>query len=128
MRTKVLVLLAAILFIKCSGVEVGSHEITKEQNNKLVNLPPGTYFSVKLPGNPTTGYCWKTASIDTAMIYPSGSYEYKASSDLMGASGLFTLRFKALKTGSSFLKFYYLRIWEKGITPIDSFKVNINVN
>lgn len=128
MRTKIVIVFTAILLIKCSGVEVGSHEITKEENNKTVNLPQGTYFSVKLPGNPTTGYCWETASIDTAMIYTSGGYEYKASSDLAGAPVLFTLRFKALKTGSSFLKFYYLRIWEKGITPIDSFKVNINVN
>ena len=127
-KAKAVILLLSFFLIKCETAELSNSQITKAENGKQVSIKAGTDFSLVLDGNPTTGYIWQIKSIDTSSVSQNGNYEYKSSSGLMGAPGKFTFKFKALNKSRSLLKLYYLRGWEKGIPPIDSFKVNIIVN
>lgn len=69
---------------------------------KTVQLGAGDTFTLELPGNATTGYTWAVSPLAVAsVIEPVGDIAFAAgSSDLMGASGVFTAQFKAVAAGS----------------------------
>jgi predicted secreted protein len=106
---------------------VNEPEISPKDNNSTILYSQNSQFSLSLVGNITTGYTWKISSIDSAKIVPLGTYEYKSSSQAIGSSGNFIFKFRTKEKGSTLLKLYYLKEWEKGIVPIDSFNVNINI-
>lgn len=71
----------------------------------------GSFFSLSLKGNPTTGYTWHyivenpdIASVVSEMIVPD--------SDLLGAGSTFSWTLKALKPGNTRIIFKYYRDWE----------------
>jgi predicted secreted protein len=127
MKSKILILLVGVLILRCTGVEPGNMEIQKQENGKEFSLYKNSFFNVILDGNITTGYSWEIITIDTTKIKSLG-YDYKPLSNKTGTPGQYTFKFKTLSLGTSIIKFYYLRTWEKGIAPADSFFVKINAN
>lgn len=126
MKLITLSLILLFVFTACSSNTVTGPEISKQDNGKSVSFNSGTDFNLVLEGNPTTGFTWKIISIDTVKIQPSGEYNYESyNKNADGSPGRFTFKFKAKEKGASTLKLGYLRVWEKGIPPIDSFKVKI---
>jgi len=118
-------LLALLVFLaSCAGRVI---KIDESANGSEVTLRQGDTLTLKIEGNPTTGYAWAISEVDEAILSVSGDAEYKSGSPLIGAGGTYTFTFKAAAPGTTPLKFIYYRSFEEGVPPIDTFEVNVSV-
>ena len=70
--------------------------------------------TVRLEGNPTTGYTWIYTAIPNDVIKEKSS-DYIMDSNpqgMTGVGGTFVFEFEAVKEGSAQILFFYLRTWE----------------
>jgi inhibitor of cysteine peptidase len=109
------------------GVVIG-----KEADGKKVEVPAGTKFVVRLPGNATTGYMWELAKVEGAVVEQVGKEEYipdppPGGKAVTGSGGVSVFTFKAVKGGTSALSFVYRRSWEKDQPPAQKFGVTVEV-
>ena len=75
---------------------------------KSVPLAVGETLNVELPGNPSTGYTWVVSPLAVdGVIEQVGDIAFAASTDLMGAPGVFTAQFKGVGAGSTPLIMLY---------------------
>ena len=99
--------------------------VGQERNGQTVELAVGTPLSVELAGNPTTGYEWTVAQIDSACLRLAGS-TYTADSSAIGSGGTYVFRFEPLRAGRTVLGLVYRRAWE--ITAADqTFTLTVDV-
>jgi inhibitor of cysteine peptidase len=96
-------------------------------NGSVVQLNAGDTLEVALESNPTTGYSWQIVEIDPALLSQEGEVEFEPQSDLVGAGGTETFRFKALAPGEGALQLNYHRIWEEGVDPLEVFSITVTV-
>jgi len=75
------------------------------------SVQTGTFFSLSLNGNPTTGYTWHYI-IENPDIASVVSEKIVPDSDLLGAGSTFSWTLKALKPGNTRIIFKYYRDWE----------------
>ena len=124
-----LALLAAVFLAGCAeGLSKESKKIIGKDNGGFVELAAGNSLIVELPGNPSTGFVWETESVDGAVLRQAVSYTpFKSDSNVIGAPGKITLRFKAIGSGKTALKLVYHRPWEKNAAPLKTYQVNIEV-
>ena len=83
---------------------------------------------VALQGNPGTGYAWEVLPADVAVLEQVGEWEFEPQSNLAGAPGTMTLRFRAVEAGQQVLQLVYRRPWETDVPPLDTFEVTVIVN
>ena len=102
--------------------------LTEKDNGGSIALAVNKMFTVQLAGNPTTGYIWEADNLDASHFMQVGNYAFSANSHLTGASGLFTLTFKALSSGKAVLHLIYHRTFEKGVPPLKTFEVTVNIH
>jgi inhibitor of cysteine peptidase len=128
MKIVMLVTITAILcFWGCKETIGNSNlEITKLDYGKEIALKEQASLTVKLEGNPTTGYTWNIGEIP-GCLEQIGEANYVPDSDKIGSPGNIILSFKAAKKGEGVLKLFYKRSWEKDVAPLDSFGVKIIV-
>jgi predicted secreted protein len=119
-----LVVVSGILF-GCAGGQAVS--LKDADNGKTIEMKVGQALKVSLGGNPTTGYNWYVASVDAAILQQAGEPGFKASSSALGAGGVITLSFQALKAGQTPLLLEYKRIWETGVPAIETYQVIVVV-
>jgi inhibitor of cysteine peptidase len=98
-----------------------------EDNGREITLQKGQTLTIKLEGNPTTGYSWEVVESEDAILQQVGEPEFEAESDLLGAPGTQTLRFEAVETGQMELKLVYRRSWETDMEPLETFTVHVTV-
>ncbi len=84
-------------------------------------------LTISLPANPSTGYSWVVSSINPAVLAQVGEPEFTAQSDLVGAGGTMTFHFTGIATGQDSLQLDYVRPWEDGETPLDTYTITVNV-
>ncbi len=101
--------------------------ITAAEAGKQVALSVGESFSVVLTGNPTTGYQWELASLDTSIVKQVGAAAYEPSGTAMGSGGQFTFQFKTVAAGQTTLKLIYHRPFEKKTPPLETCEVTLIV-
>ena len=85
--------------------------VAQSQNGETVALAKGDVLVVELAGNPTTGYEWTVAQIDSAYLRLAGS-TYTADSSAIGSGGTYVFRFEFLRAGRTVLGLVYRRAWE----------------
>lgn len=122
------ILLAPVLLLAagCSPTPV---QLTMTDNGKHVTLHVGERLVIGLEGNPSTGYMWEMVHPDPSLLGEQGPVQFKAAaSGLVGASGTQTLTFKALKAGETTLTLGYLRPWESGVPPINTFQITVTIH
>lgn len=121
--------LASFLLIctACGSASDSTKELTDENNGETVQLKVNDTMEVALPSNPSTGYQWQVSSIDTAVLRADGEPEFIPDSDAVGSGGLSVFHFRALAAGTSPLQLDYLRTWEIGVPPAQTFTVNVEV-
>lgn len=122
------VLLIALLIAGagCSGT--ASLTLTEADNGATIEVAAGTTFTVRLQGNPTTGFTWEAQDLDTRLLRQVGETEFESSNDqpgLVGAGGTLVLRFTALEPGATTLTLVYHRPWETNVEPADRFTVTV---
>jgi inhibitor of cysteine peptidase len=90
------------------------HELTVSSENEgaAVDLQSGDELVVRLQSNPSTGYAWSVASLDTQALTPLATAEYEGSPQLLGAPVTQVLRFAPRSAGTSNLSLVYRRPWE----------------
>jgi inhibitor of cysteine peptidase len=119
---------AAVLFTGCSReCSMGSKKVIEKDSGKTVELRIGNTLVVDLPGNPSTGYSWETVSVDGSILQSSGNDAFVPDSNMIGAPGKVSLRFKAMAAGKTALKLAYRRVWEKEVPPLKTFELNVEV-
>jgi inhibitor of cysteine peptidase len=98
----------------------------------MLTLDEDQPLVISLPGNPSTGYVWEVAEIDTGLLQQVGEVSYEPLLDIsgtpeisgapamigapekIGAPAMMTLRFVARGAGESTLRLEYRRPWETG--------------
>ncbi|MGE5137888.1 MAG: protease inhibitor I42 family protein [Rudaea sp.] len=117
----------ALLSVGCtaqSSEGAAAATVTDDQNGKTVEVRTGQVLNVSLKANPSTGYTWEVSQ-PLGFLLLQGEPEFKADSNLVGAPGRLTLRFKVTGAGSGSLQLVYHRLWEKGVEPIGTFTINV---
>ena len=115
----------AALIIRAMGPALA---VDETENGGTMTVRTGDIIQVVLKGNPTTGYSWTAALADgdTAILEQLGDPSYVPDSNLIGAGGTFTFRFKALKAGQAVLKLVYTRPWES-VPALQTFSMTVKV-
>jgi predicted secreted protein len=103
----------------------GGVELTEEDNGEVVALVPGQELTITLYGNPTTGYEWRVASLDSSRLRQLGEGEWRPESGATGSGGPYTFRFEAVGPGQSTLQ---LVNQFPGEEPIETFEVTVMVS
>jgi inhibitor of cysteine peptidase len=104
--------------------------LTKADSGRTVSVAVGATFQVQLAGNPTTGYQWVAAKLVGDAVKPLGppAYETRPHAEgMVGVGGTYTFRFHAVKPGEADITLHYLRSWEKGKTPAETFQVKVEI-
>ncbi len=99
--------------------------LTDANNGQTVELRTRQMLVISLKGNLTTGYSW-AVSDTLPFLQAQGDPEYKPDSNAVGASGVFTLRFKLTGSGNGRLMLAYRRPFETGVAPIQTYSVQVN--
>lgn len=97
-----------------------------EQATKPVRLATGDTLVVNLDGNPTTGYLWEMTA-GRPILKQFGKPTFKPSRNLPGSGGKVTFRFVATAPGRTVLEMIYHRSFEKGVPPLKTFKLPVEV-
>jgi inhibitor of cysteine peptidase len=87
----------------------------------------GDQLEIVLPGNPGTGYGWEVVSDSAQNVQQVGEPEFKADTNLLDSPGNITLRFRAVSKGEQNLQLIYHRPWEKGVAPLNTYEITVNV-
>ena len=101
--------------------------ITAADAGKQVALSVGESFDVVLAGNPTTGYQWEVANLDSTIVKQVGAAAYEPSGTAMGSGGKFTFQFKTVAAGQTPLKLIYHRPFERKTPPVQTCEVTLIV-
>jgi inhibitor of cysteine peptidase len=97
-------------------------------NGQTVAVTPGSVITIRLPGNPTTGYGWEASIGNGAVLTALGSPVFEPSSSALGAGGTYTFRYKAIAAGRAGLTIVYRRSWETGTPPLNTYQVTVVVH
>jgi inhibitor of cysteine peptidase len=104
--------------------------------SKEVVLVAGDTLVIELGSNPTTGYRWlETLANSSPEVLEQAKHEYSRRGDkgpngepIIGAGGVETWTFKAVKTGKATLDFSYGRPWQGGEKAAWTLRVTVNVS
>ena len=101
--------------------------ITKGDTTKTKYLDTNQVLVLTLPANPSTGYGWYVASIDSNVLMQSGDREnvQEAASRRVGQPGNQVFRFVGVSAGSTKIKLEYKRQWEKNKAPAQAYSFAI---
>ena len=128
MKTKIMLAVVTMVFIvalaACSSKTMKADE---SMNGHTITVKKGEMIEVSLPGNPTTGFNWAAADLDTSILSQKGDAAFKADSNLVGAGGMVTLTFEAIETGTTTLTLNYMRSWETAVAPEKVFTLTVVV-
>lgn len=112
-----LLLPLVVVLAACSDQPV---VITEKEAGQVVEVPKGGRLQIQLESNPTTGFSWAVTRIDSEILKPTQDSYFTQNSgagDVVGAGGIETLVYKAVKAGSSDLRLEYRRPFEQGGVP-----------
>jgi len=101
--------------------------ITAADAGSQVALRVGESCDVVLVGNPTTGFQWEVARLDTSIVKQVGDAAYEPASSAIGAGGHFTFHFRAVGLGQTPVQLVYRRSFEKNAPPAQTFEIQVVV-
>ena len=107
----------------------GVTQLDAGDDGRAVTVPVSGRLSVSLDSNPTTGFGWSIATIDTSIL-ENTDLEYvqdPAPPGVTGVGGTETWEFTARAVGTSTLRLEYSRSWETEEPPSRTFQVTVEV-
>jgi inhibitor of cysteine peptidase len=116
-----------LLSVGCGDAGPSPRQLTEADHGQTLELRSGERLEVALPGNPTTGYGWELAEVDTAVLRLVGEIAYRQEGEGLGAGGVFTATFEAASPGRTAVRLHYLRPWEREQAPERIFEVTVVV-
>ena len=122
-----LLLLPALLLLAGGCTFSRDLELTEKDSGKTFEVKTGSFITVTLPGNPTTGYRWQYASpVDRAVLgVCREAFLPPAMEDppVVGRGGHYFYKFEVIAPGKAALDLKYARPWEKNTEPAKRFQV-----
>jgi len=114
--------------VESGPADAPTYTLDEEDDGSTLTVEVGDIIDVVLEGNPTTGYGWTVdlSAEDAAILEQVGEPTYVPDSELIGAGGTFTFRFRALAVGEATLVLNYARPWES-VPPLKTFSVTVAV-
>ncbi len=94
----------------------------------VVQLGENDMLVIRLKVNPSTGYRWVVQDMDAKILArPKGqALEMEAAkSSLLGAPTVQILRFYGVATGKTTLNMAYMRAWETGVEPLQTYSIQV---
>lgn len=125
-----LIVCLAVMGVLLSACGLAGAKVVKageDMNGQTIELEVGQKLQISLEGNPTTGFNWELLEYDPAVLKQVGDMEYKSDSKLMGAGGVMTFTFEALKSGDTRLRLIYHRGWETDVPPEKNYELDVSV-
>jgi len=99
------VMLMFILYI--AYATGGPIVVLESDNGGSATISTEDTLQIALGGNPTTGYNWFTADVDSAVLVQVGDPAFDADSNLLGSPGVITLEFGPVAAGTTQLTLEY---------------------
>lgn len=123
------VLALAIMLAACGGGDDRDSGVRVEDEDagSIVRLSPGDVLVVELDGNPSTGYDWHVRNVDSNVLRQEGENDFEPERDAPGSPGIVTLRFVAVRSGSTTLDLAYYRSFEPDADPLRTFQIFVEV-
>jgi inhibitor of cysteine peptidase len=102
--------------------------IGADRDGADVPLRLGQTLTVRLAGDPGTGYGWTVKQADRRILAPYGGVTFTpAAAPRPGAGGLFSARFRVARRGEAWLRLAYRRPFEPAKPPAANFAVHVMV-
>jgi inhibitor of cysteine peptidase len=101
--------------------------LTREDNDKTIEVHAGDSIVVRLPENPTTGFAWAIDRADDEVLRLQSSEYSPAAGVGVGGGGQRNLTFKAIRPGTVTLRLKLWRDWEGDKSVTDRFTTTIRV-
>jgi len=122
-------LLAIAALVCASPCAAQAPEVMIEQSaaGSTVALRREQRLTVRLQGNPTTGFVWERAPATESILAQRGDPEFTPDSGNLGAGGVYSFTFQATRCGSEPLTLIYHRRFEKDVAPVRTFEVTVEV-
>ncbi len=101
----------------------------REAAGHYVEAAVGQVITVRLPGNPTTGFEWVALPPDDAAVSVEASGQYvpdPVGANVVGGGGTYVFHYKAERPGAAKIVLHYRRNWEK--SPTEIFHVLVRVS
>jgi inhibitor of cysteine peptidase len=102
-------------------------ELSDTDNGRDFTISLDEELTVRLPGNPTTGYQWEVLANDPTLLQQKGETVFISDAYRMGAGGQIKILFVPDGIGATRLKLVYRRPWEKQTPPAQVFEVGVTV-
>ncbi|MBA3262357.1 MAG: protease inhibitor I42 family protein [Thermoleophilaceae bacterium] len=93
----------------------------------IVELQVGEQHSVKLTGLGTAGYRWRPEHLDDGDVAEVRATDARDAGDAVGASADEVFEIRALKPGSTYVRFAQRRPWEEDGQPANEHVVELHV-
>jgi len=121
--------LVVVSLVSCSSATPGPPvTLTELDAGRPVALAVGQELRVELRSNPSTGYSWTVAMDPTGPLTSLGEPEFQPfGGDVVGAGGVETFRWLALKESRVSLRFDYARPFEAGVPPVKVLVYDVHV-
>ncbi|MFD6157835.1 protease inhibitor I42 family protein [Nocardia sp. NPDC060256] len=146
MRKSLLVLLLGLAVVGC-GKNDSSSDATSSaaptsaqgpapvtagigDNGQERQVAVGQSLVVTLPANPSTGYLWQITGLDANLLQAQGDPGFKPDPNVPvapGSGGGTVWTFVGKAAGITKLSMDYLRPWEQGVEPAQTYSLTIKV-
>jgi len=105
---------------------MGEIVVTEGHSGGVVTARAGDSVALKLEENPTTGFRWEIASVDSQVLALIKD-EFQPTSPGIGGGGMRLFHFMTKKPGTAELELRLTRSWESG-APKSVFRVRVTVS
>lgn len=118
--------LSLVCLLLCAAPACADHVVT--ERDRAVTLAPGEPLVVRLPVNPSTGYCWHVSG-STPLLKQVAKSRFVDSEPggpepQIGQPAVHEFRFRA-QTGSGVLRLEYRRVYEREPTRVYLLRVTV---
>ncbi len=99
--------------VACGSGDSTTFELSQRDSGTTLQVAPDDEIVISLESNPTTGFSWHEAEKSRNNgILQLLAKSYESESDAVGAGGVETWTYKAIKAGKAVLELNYLRPFE----------------
>ena len=111
--------------VKCdiSNIKI---TLTKQDNGRSIALKKSESLVIALASNPSTGFQWTVESYNENTLF-AAEKSYTGTGIGVGSGGTEMFCFTAINSGSTPLVMIYHRPFEKNVTPIETFKITVEI-
>ena len=102
--------------------------LTEQDDGRTLDVTVGTYVTISLYENPTTGYRWSVCGFgSTSLTLESDDYALPSASAI-GGGGIRSFRFLAQAPATTKIDLKNKREWESEMLAVDTFAAVITVH